>query len=400
MSTERTHNLDLLVPPVARTIQERSLIVGMVFGLLSVIGLVIKPSEFFPAYLLGYMEWLGLTMGCAAILMLQYLTGGAWGTVARRMLEAGMRTLPLMVVLFVPLVLGAHHLYGWASPGWAGSNQHLQTLAAGYLNTKGLVWRAVVYFALWGALAYFLSRWSAEQDSPETRESVAGRRLRALSGPGLVIYAFSMSFAVIDWVMSLDAAWVSTIYPMIFLVGQGLAALCFLVVVEKILSRYQPMSELLKHKEVHDHGKLILTFVMLWAYFSFSQLLIMWAGNLPEEIKWYVRRFSGGWGWCGLFLVLFHFAVPFALLLSRNFKRDVGSLVWLAVWLMFMRAVDLFWFIEPSLQTQLHVTIWHIVVPVAMGAFWLAYYFRNLRGRPLLPVYDPHSREIMEAAHE
>jgi hypothetical protein len=209
-----------------------------------------------------------------------------------------------------------------------------------------------------------------------------------------------MSFAAIDWVMSLDAAWVSTIYPMIFLVGQSLAALCFLVVVEKILARYQPMSELLKPNEVHDHGKLILTFIMLWAYFSFSQLLIMWAGNLPEEIKWYVRRFSGGWGWCGLFLVLFHFAVPFALLLSRNFKRDVGSLVWLAVWLMFMRAVDLFWFIEPSLQAQLHVTIWHIVVPVAMGAFWLAYYFRNLRGRPLLPVYDPQSREVMEAAHE
>ena len=179
-----------------------------------------------------------------------------------------------------------------------------------------------------------------------------------------------------------------------------LSALGFIVAIETILFRYKPVSELLKPEHVHDHGKLILTFVMLWAYFSFSQWLIIWAGNLPEEISWFVRRLNGWWGLVGLFLAAFHFAVPFVLLLSRQLKRNVRTLVWLAVWLMFMRLVDLFWMIEPTFHPQLHVTVWDIVVPIGIGGLWLAYFFRNLKGRPLLPLHDPHSREILEPAHE
>ena len=398
MSGPRVNNADLLAPPVVQTIQQRSLVVGVVFAVMSIIGLLIRPGEFFPAYLLGFMAWLGVTLGCLAILMLQHMTGGAWGLVIRRILEAGTRTLPLMALLFIPLLFGMPKLYVWARASEVARDQHLQELTRAYLNFSGFLGRAIVYFAIWAVLAYLLNRWSDAQDNAALPDNT--HRFRALSGPGLVLYAFCMSFAAIDWAMSLSPHWISTIYPLIFLVGQVLSALGFVVAIETILSRYKPMSELLKPDHVHDHGKLILTFVMLWAYFSFSQWLIIWAGNLPEEISWFVRRLNGGWGFVGLFLAAFHFAVPFVFLLSRQFKRNLPTLMWLAVWLMFMRVVDLFWMIEPTFHEQLRVTVWDIVIPVAIGGFWLTFFFRNLKGRPLLPLYDPHSREILEPAHE
>ncbi len=396
--TARVSNADLLAPPVAQTIQQRSLIVGVIFAGMSIIGVIIKPDEFFPAYLLAFMAWLGVTLGCMAILMLQYMTGGAWGMVIRRLLEAGTRTLPLLVLLFIPILFGLPKLYVWARPAEIAEDKHLQEITHAYLNFSGFLVRAIIYFTTWSVLVYFLNRWSAEQDNPLTPD--ISRRFSVLSGPGLVLYGFSMSFAAIDWVMSLSPHWISTIYPLIFLAGQVLSALGFVVAIETILFRYKPVSELLKPEHVHDHGKLILTFVMLWAYFSFSQWLIIWAGNLPEETSWFVRRLNGWWGLVGLFLAAFHFAVPFVLLLSRQFKRNVRTLVWLAVWLMFMRLVDLFWMIEPTFHPQLHVTVWDIVVPIGIGGLWLAYFFRNLKGRPLLPLHDPHSREILEPAHE
>ena len=396
--TARVNNTDLLAPPVAQTIRQRSLIVGVTFAVMSIIGAIIKPDEFFPAYLLGFMAWLGVTLGCMAILMLQHMTGGAWGMVIRRLLEAGTRTLPLMVLLFIPILFGLPKLYVWARPAEIAEDKHLQEITHAYLNFSGFLVRAIIYFTTWSVLVYFLNRWSAEQDNPLTPD--ISRRFSVLSGPGLVLYGFSMSFAAIDWVMSLSPHWISTVYPLIFLAGQVLSALGFVVAIETILFRYKPVSELLKPEQVHDHGKLILTFVMLWAYFSFSQWLIIWAGNLPEEISWFVRRLTGWWGLVGLFLAAFHFAVPFVLLLSRQFKRNVRTLVWLAVWLMFMRLVDLFWMIEPTFHPQLHVTVWDIVVPIGIGGLWLAYFFRNLKGRPLLPLHDPHSREILEPAHE
>jgi len=384
--TARVNNTDLLAPPVAQTIRQRSLIVGVTFAVMSIIGAIIKPDEFFPAYLLGFMAWLGVTLGCMAILMLQYMTGGAWGMVIRRLLEAGTRTLPLLVLLFIPILFGLPKLYVWARPAEIAGDKHLQEITHAYLNFSGFLLRAIIYFTTWSVLVYFLNRWSAEQDNPVTPD--ISRRFSVLSGPGLVLYGFSMSFAAIDWVMSLSPHWISTIYPLIFLAGQVLSALGFVVAIETILFRYKPVSELLKPEHVHDHGKLILTFVMLWAYFSFSQWLIIWAGNLPEEISWFVRRLNGWWGLVGLFLAAFHFAVPFVLLLSRQFKRNVRTLVWLAVWLMFMRLVDLFWMIEPTFHPQLHVTVWDIVVPIGIGGLWLAYFFRNLKGRPLLPLHD------------
>jgi hypothetical protein len=215
-----------------------------------------------------------------------------------------------------------------------------------------------------------------------------------------VLYGFTVSFAAVDWVMSLSPHWISTIYGMIFIANQALSALCFVVIVVAILIHHQPVSEYMKANYVHDYGKLMIAMVMLWAYFSFSQWLIIWSGNLPDEISWFMTRLSGGWAWVGLALALFHFAVPFAVLLSRPFKRKVGKLAWLALWLMLMCYLDLFWYIEPAFHPRFHVSWLDIVLPLAIGGLWMAVFFGNLKGRPLLPLYDPQTQAVLEPAHE
>jgi multisubunit Na+/H+ antiporter MnhG subunit len=402
MSTVPMRSQDLMAPPVVKTIQQRSLVIGLVFSVLAALGAWLRPDQFFRAYLLAFMAWLGVTLGSMAILMLRHLTKGAWGMVIRRILGAAMRCVPLMAALFVPLLFGIRRLYVWARPLDAIADkhlrEHLEEITKTYLTVNGFVVRAAIYFAIWWALSFFLTKWSAEQDHPPLRDNSA--RFKALSGPGLILYGFTITFAVIDWIMSIDPSWISTIFGLSFLIGQVLSALCFAVVVERILFNYKPMSELLKPEQVHDHGKFMLAFIMVWAYFSFSQWLIIWAGNLPEEITWYMRRLNGGWGYVGLFLVLFHFAIPFVMLISRPFKRDITRLVWLAAWILLMRLVDLFWVIEPNFSTTFNVTWLDVVVPIAMGGLWLAYFFRNLSAMPLVPAYDVFAVEVLEAAHE
>jgi hypothetical protein len=401
MSTARV-NLDLMAPPVVKTIQKRLLIVGVIFAVISLVLAFVRPNEFFRAYLLGYMDWLGVTLGSMAILMIRHLTGGGWGMVIRRILGAAMRCLPLMALLFVPILFGLPKLYVWARPldsiADTHLREHLQELTKTYLTVHGFIIRAAIYLAIWNLLSFLLTRWSKEQDSPSSPDNT--QRFKAVSGPGLILYAFTISFAAIDWVMSIDPSWISTIYGLLILIGELLSAMCFAVVVERILVDYKPMSDLLKPDFVHDHGKWMLTFIMVWAYFSFSQWLIIWAGNLPDEITWYMRRLNGGWGFVGLFLAIFQFAVPFVLLLSRPFKRDIRRLVWLAAWIMLMRYVDLFWIIEPNFSKTFSLTLADIVVSVAIGCIWLSYFCRNLSSLPLVPAYDASANEVLEPAHD
>jgi hypothetical protein len=401
MSAAATPHLDLTAPPIVRKISQRSLIVGALFAAISVVLAFTRPDEFYRAYLLGFMCWLGVALGSMAIVMIRHLTGGGWGTVIRRILGAAMRTLPLLAVLFIPVILGVRRLYVWAQPL---SNiedkhlrEHLEQLTQTYLTVNGFIIRAIFYFAVWNVLSFLLSKWSKETDRPGAPDNSG--RFKAVSGPGLILYGFTISFAAIDWVMSLDPSWVSTIFGLIILIGEVLSAMCFAIVVERILFDYKPMSDLLKPDFVHDHGKWTLAFIMVWAYFNFSQWLIIWAGNLPSEITFYLKRLSGGWGAIGLILVLFHFVLPFATLLSRPFKRNIRKLVWVAVWLMLMRYVDLFWIIEPNFSKTLNVTIADIVVPIAIGGIWLWYFFRNLAALPLLPAYDPDIHEVLEKSH-
>lgn len=400
MSAARANQLDTMAPPVARIIQSRSLVIGLVFTAIAIGGAFLRPEEFFRGYLLAYMDWLGVTLGSMVILMIRHLTGGGWGTVIRRVLGAAMRCVPLMTILFVPILFGLPHLYVWARPLESIADKHLQEhlrdITKSYLSVNGFIVRAAIYFAIWNVLSFFLTKWSREQDQPPLRDN---NRFKMLSGPGLILYAFTVSFAAIDWVMSLDPSWISTIYGLVILIGQLLAAMCFAVVVERILAKYKPMSDWLKPEFVHDHGKWMLTFIMVWAYFSFSQWLIIWAGNLPDEITWYMRRLNGGWGFVGLWLVVFHFAVPFVILLSRPFKRDIRRMVWLATWMLCMRYLDLFWNIEPNFSQRLTVTWADVVLPVAIGGLWLWFFFRNLNSMPLLPVHDVDAIEVLEPAH-
>ena len=401
MTPATANRLDLMPPPVVKTIARRSLIVGVVFGVVAVIGAFLRPEEFYRAYLLGFMCWLGVALGSMAILMIRHLTGGGWGMVIRRTLGAAMRTLPLLALLFIPIIFGMHRLYIWAQPldsiADKHSREHLQDITRTYLTTNGFILRAVFYFAIWNLLSFLLTKWSKQTDRPGAPDNT--QRFKAVSGPGLILYGFTITFAAIDWVMSLDPSWVSTIFGLIILIGEVLSAMCFAVVVERILFNYRPMSEILKPDFVHDHGKWMLAFTMVWAYFNFSQWLIIWAGNLPAEITFYLKRLSGGWGLIGLTLVLFHFAIPFGILLSRPFKRDIHRLAWLAAWLMLMRYLDLFWIIEPNFSNALRFTVADVIVPVAIGGIWLAYFFRNLAALPLLPAYDPDAHEVLEPVH-
>jgi len=398
--------LDFTAPPVVKTIAQRSLIVGVVFAIISVILAFSRPDEFFRAYLLGFMCWLGLALGSMAILMIRHLTGGGWGMVIRRILGAAMRTAPLLAVLFVPIIIAVWQgrIYPWAMSLDAIQEPHIREhlekhafIKSAYLNPSGFLIRAIIYFAIWNLLSYLLSHWSKQTDSAGAPDNT--QKFKVVAGPGLILYGGTISFAAIDWVMSLDPSWISTIFGLVILIGEVLSAMCFAVVVERILFNYKPMSEMLKPDFVHDHGKWMLAFTMVWAYFNFSQWLIIWAGNLPTEITYYLRRLNGGWGWIGLFIAVFHFGVPFIFLLSRQFKRDIRKLVWLAVWIMLMRYVDLFWVIEPNFSKTLTVTVADLVVPIAIGGLWLAFFFRNLGALPLLPAYDPSAGEVLEPAH-
>jgi hypothetical protein len=406
MSTANHTQLDLSAPQVIKTIQNRSLAVGGVGTIIALAIAFTRPTEFFRGYLVSYMDWLAICLGSMAIIMVRHMTGGGWGTIVRRILGASMRTWPLMAVLFVPFGLwGAQRLYPWMKPldAIADPNirEHLEKhsfILHDYLNLHGFWIRAIIYFVLWGGMSALLSKWSKALDQPPVRDTSA--RSKMLSAPGLILYAFSISFAVIDWVMSLDPTWISTMYGLIFLAGQLIAALSLAVVVERILVNYRPMSILLRPAYVHDHGKFLLAFTMVWAYFSFSQWLIIWAGNLPEEISWYMRRIHGGWEYVALFLVIFHFFVPFFILLSRPFKRDIRQLAWLAVFLLFICWVDIFWHVEPAFAKSFTVTLADLVIPFAMGGWWLAYFCYNLNKWPLIPAYDATAQSVLEPEHE
>jgi hypothetical protein len=373
-------------------------VAGLVLGGL---GGLLVPGAFFRGYLIGFMFVAGLTLGALAILMLHHLTGGAWGLVVRRVFEAATRTLPLLTAMFVPLIFGMGELYVWARPDAVQADALLQQKAA-YLNQPFFFVRAAIYFAAWNALAFFLNRWSREQDENGPTATAAGaRRFRLLSAPGLVVYGATITFASIDWVMSLEPHWFSTIFGVLFMGGQGLSGLAFAIAMLVMLSRYEPFDGLVGASHLHDLGKLLLAFVMLWTYFSFSQFLIIWSGNLPEEIPWYLERLHGAWLPIAVLILLGHFVVPFLLLLSRDLKRKGTALAGVALALLAMRLVDLVWMIAPALPPAPAWTYGvDFAVTVGLTGIWLAVFARQLAGRPVLPVRDPYFREALaDGAH-
>jgi len=369
-----------------------------------VIGLIVFSSgiffdrgQFFHSYLFAFIFWTGVSVGSLALLMLQHLTGGGWGLVIRRVLEAATRTLPLMLILFVPIVVGAHWIYPWTHPEVIAKSAALIEKAK-YLNMPFFTLRAAIYFVVWLTLAYFLNRWSLAQDRGAGEQPT--KNMSVLSGPGMVLFVLTVTFASIDWVMSLDPEWSSTIYGFIFVAAWSLSSLAFVIAVMAILSKHEPMNHVVAQLHFHDLGKLLLALVMLWAYFAFSQFLIIWSGNLPEEIRWYLPRTRGGWGALALVVVILHFAFPFLFLLSRSLKRNASKLVIVACLIIVMRLVDLLWMIAPQFNDgYFHISWMDVVAPIGIGGVWLATFLWQLGRRALLPINDPQYESVLEQAH-
>lgn len=388
-------------PALARELaawRTRFLAAGVLALAASLIGAFFTPDSFFRAWLWSYTFFAGITAGCLALLMLQFLTGGAWGVVIRRICEAAARTLPLLVLLFLPIALGIPRIYKWSDAETVKVDHILQHKHL-YLNIPFFLARAFLYFAGWGLCAWSIDRWSREQD--ETGSPLAQRKMEKISAGGLVFYGFSVTFMAVDWVLSINPHWFSTMFGLMFIAGQGLSALAFVIALLILLSARPPLSEIITPRHLHDLGKLLLTFVMLWAYMAFSQFLIVWSGNLPSEITFYLARLSGGWQYLALALVLLHFAFPFALLLSRDLKRDYRLLRWVALLILAMRLVDLYWLVTPDYYRGRFFLSWlDVAVPIALGGLWLAFFAWQLPRRPLLPLRDPHLEEALEHGRE
>jgi hypothetical protein len=366
--------------------QRNALLVGIAGTLLAITGFILDRDQFLRSYLFGYLFWLGMALGCLGILLMHHTVGGKWGMIIRRFCEAGARTLPYMIVLLIPVLVSLPRLYPWARP--EAAHDAVIHAKAAYLNQPGVVMRSIFYFVVWTWYAYRLSHWSNQQDRTGD-ESLMGK-MRGISAPGLVVFTFVTTFAFIDWIMSLEPHWFSTIYGAMFLIGQVLESFAFVIALTIILSRKPPLREHITPQHFHDLGNMMFAFMVLWAYLSFSQFLIIWAGNLPDEIPWYLRRFRGGWGWVALAIVVFHFATPFVLLLMRSVKRNARRLLAVCFLMLAVRVVDVYWVIEPAFYNQQLKIHWmDFVMPVAVGGLWLAGYFWQLKSRPLVPVGDP-----------
>ncbi len=386
---------DYRAPESIDRIRQRALIAGVVGLVICVIGIFKAPDRFFPSYLLAFMFVLGLSLGSLGLLMLQHLTGGNWGIIIRRPLESATRVLALVAVLFVPIFFGMKYLYAaWLNAPPSGEGA-LSDFQRAYLTPNGFRIRAVLYFGIWLILVFLFNRWSREQDVNREDRGLR-RRLKMLAGPGIILYVFVMTFAAIDWVMSLSPHWASTIYGFLFVAGQLISSMSLMIAMVVLLSRAGPLSGILQPRHIHDLGKLLLAFVMLWAYFDFSQLIIIWSGNQPEEISFYRTRLYSEWGVVAIVVVIFHFFVPFFLLLSRDLKRNTKLLPKVAVWLIFMRLVDLFWMTRPEFTPNAWPNLWDLAAVLALGGLWFFVFAGQLKQLPLLPLGDPKLAEAIE----
>ena len=354
-------------------------------------------TQFFHSYLVAYVFWMVFAMGCMAILQLHHMTGGRWGLPIRRILEAGTRTIPAMTVLFVPVLFGMSRLYPWMQAGSLGDEPagHFRRV---YLEPHFFIVRAVIYFAIWNLLAALLNKWSAEQD--RTGDLILKERMSSLAAPGTVLWAITWSWAMVDWVMTLEPTWYSSIYGMVFMVIACLAALSFSVVMLRMLDGYQPLHDSYDPPRLNDIGNLMLTFTLLWTYMSFAQFLIIWSGNLKQEIPWVKVRAFGPWAPVAAALLILHFFVPFFILLQRGVKRRLQRLSVLAVWMLVITLVDVYWLIVPSFQQSgPHIHLLDIFAVIGIGGVWVGAYMAQLKKMPLLPLHDPRFAGVLEHQH-
>lgn len=362
--------------------------IAIIVGLIGcIIGWIVSPNEFFLAYLFAHFFFLSLSLGAMALLMIHHLTAGTWGYAVRRFLESAVANLPLLALLFLPVFFGVPALYPWKHPALVASNEALQKQQF-YLNTSGFVFRSVIVFAVWMIMGRLLLRWSAEQDGTVSVEPT--RKLRKLSGPGLVLYPLAMTFASVDWLMSLEAQWSSTIFPVLICIGQILAALSLVILLLSLTAKSSPLAPIASEETFHKIGNLLLAFTMMWAYLAFAQLLVIWSGNLPREISWYLHRTAGGWRWVACFIALFQFFIPFFFLLMRPVKKQRGRLAPVAACILVAQTLTIWWTIAPSIHSTGFYLSWLTVAAFsAVGGLWFALFVRTFSRRPLIPLNDP-----------
>lgn len=383
--------------PLFDRIQSKALIVGGVGTLLLLMGAMTSTQQFFQSYLFGFLFWMLFALGCLGILLLHHLVSGGWGHVIQRMTESGARTLPFMALLFVPVLIGLHELFPWSNHHVVEASHVLHKKEA-YLNIPFFLARAAVFFIFWSGVAFLLTKWSRTQD--QTGDVTLTRKIRTLAGPALVFFVLTATLAGVDWMMSLEPEWYSTIYGMHFIVGAALSTLALCIIVVRVLSDHKPFSDILTTRHYHHLGNLLFAFTILWAYMSFSQYLIIWSGNQVDDNFWYIRRLGAGWQSIGTLLLVGHFFVPFFLLLSRKAKRVIHTLAIIAGWILIMRLVDLFWLIMPAFnEHQLTIHWLNIVAPIAIGGIWIGLFVWQLKGQPLLPLHDPRFNERAENVH-
>lgn len=381
--------------PRLRRVQWAALVVGAVGLVLCAIGVAIGARTFFRAYLFAYFFWLQIALGCILIVMTHHLSGGDWGYAIRRLLETGGMTLPLMALLFIPLLFGLPDLYAWAQPAAVASDVLLQHKQP-FLNVPFFIGRAVFYFVTWIGTALLLNRWSLAQDrEPDAARGLA-RRLRRFSAIALLVYCVTATFSGIDWVMSVEASWYSSVYGMILITGQGLVGLAFAIVALALVLRAAPGLPLATPRRFNDLGSLLLAVLIGWAYMAFSQLLIIWSGNLPSETSWYLHRSVAGWKWVAIVVALFGFAFPFAILIFHRVRSGARLLTAMAIWLVVVHLIEIFWFVVPGFyQTGFHLDWLDVVATLGIGGFWVAVFTWQLAGKPLVPLHDPRLPEGM-----
>ncbi|HZR20511.1 MAG TPA: hypothetical protein VFE51_24730 [Verrucomicrobiae bacterium] len=368
-------------------VQWLCLLVGLVALAVTFIGAFVNRTQFFFSYLYGYLFWLGLSLGCFVVTMIHQLAGGRWGYPTRRFLEAGFLVLPLMLLLLIPIFFGLSDLYPWARPAEVAAEKVLRERHA-YQNGWGYTVRSVAFMLLWIWMAWCLRKWSLQQD--QTDDAAPTRKARALSAPGLVVYCLLGTVIYIDWVMSLETRWYSTIFAVIIIIGQILVAYAFSVILLALFARHEPFAAILSKTHFHHLGNLLLAFVMFWTYVSFGQLLIVYSGDLPPELKWYLHRIAGNWRWVVGALALFHFFLPFYLLLFRTMKRRIAPLAILASLLFVMHIVQTYWLVMPALHhDQVSLSWMDFSTPIGIGGLWLAFFLSRLRAAPLILLKDP-----------
>ena len=365
--------------------QRVALIVGVIGLALLTFGAFLNPEGFFESYLYGFLFWVGLSLGCFMILMLQYVAGGPWGALIRRPLEAGIRVLPVMALLFIPLFFGLHYLYEWTDSAVV-ANSFLLEQKTRYLNIPFFIARSIIYFAIWIGGALLFTRWARQQDEGAD----IFQFLRNVSAPGIIIYILTMTFAAIDWGMSLTPEWFSGMYGVIFMIGQALSAMALAIFVTVYFREREPFSKVYNAKRLQDLGNFLMAFTMFWAYVQMSQFIIIWSNNVVETASWYVARTETQWIWVSAFLLVFHFFVPFLILFSRWVKQKARALIWVAAWMIFARLVDIFWIVVPTFEREGFPLYWtDFAAVIGIGGIWLAVFFSRIKQRDILPTKDP-----------